>query len=136
MQPESKRKTYRHDSLRGYIIEVSPAGTKTFRIYKRIKGENSPIKVTLGTFPALTIENAEKKALEALSLMAQGINPNEQRAQDKKLKTTFIEAYEKYKAVKDLSDKSLTGYDQCINAYVKDWHDKSIVEITDEDIKA
>lgn len=136
LQPEGKRKTYRHDSLKGYIIEVSPAGTKTFRIYKRIKGENSPIKVTLGTFPDLTIENAEKKALEALSLMAQGINPNEQRAQDKKLKTTFIEAYEAYKAVKDLSDKSLTGYNQCINAYVKDWHDKSLIDITDEDIKA
>ena len=136
LQPEGKRKTYHHNSLKGYIIEVSPAGTKTFRIYKRIKGENSPIKVTLGTFPDLTIENAEKKALEALSLMAQGINPNEQRVQEKKLKTTFIEAYESYKAVKELSDKSLTGYDQCISAYVKDWHDKSLVEITDEDIKA
>lgn len=135
LKPGAKRKTYRHTSLKGYILEVSPAGTKTFRVYKRIKGQNSPIKVTLGTFPDLTVEKAEKKALETLSLMANGINPNEQRAQDKKLKTTFIEVYEAYKKTKTYTSKTLTGYDQCINAYVKDWHDKPLVDIKDEDIK-
>ncbi|WP_445365448.1 hypothetical protein ACJJJB_21140 [Microbulbifer sp. ANSA001] len=72
----------------------------------------------------MTVENAEKRALEALSLIAQGANPNEQRNKNEKLKMTFIEVY---KSVKDLSNKSLIGYDQCINAYVKDWHDKPLV---------
>ncbi|MFA3790852.1 tyrosine-type recombinase/integrase [Aliiglaciecola sp. SL4] len=135
LKPEKKRKTYRHEDLKGFILEVSPSGTKTFRVYKRVKGQSSPVKITLGTFPDLTVDKAKERALEVLAMIAQGINPNDQRAIEAISNTTLMEAYLSYKKSKDLEDVTIRGYDQCINTYIPDWHDKLISQISEEDIK-
>jgi integrase len=131
-----KRQTYHDLNLKGLILDVHPSGTKTFRVYKRVKGQNSPVKVTLGTFPSLSVENAKKKAQEVLSQIVQGINPNEQMAIDAVSQTTLLEAYNSYKQVKALGDVSVRGYDQCMSAYVADWHDRALLDITEADIKS
>jgi integrase len=135
LEPSDKRKTYHDENLKGLIIDVLTSGTKTFRVYKRVKGKKSPVKVTLGTFPDLSVENAKKKALEALAEIAHGVNPNEKRALESKLKTTLMEAYCSYKESKDLEDKTLQGYDQCMRAYVSDWHARPLLDLSEEDIK-
>ena len=131
-----KRKTYHDINLKGLIVDVHPSGTKTFRVYKRVKGKSSPVKVTLGTFPSLSVESAKKKALDVLGQIVQGINPNDQMVIDAINQTTLLEAYSSYKEVKELEDVSVRGYDQCMNAYVPDWHDRAIVDITETDIKS
>lgn len=135
LKASKNRETYHDINLKGLILDIHPTGTKTFRVYKRVKGKTSPVKVTLGTFPSLTVENAKKEAQRKLAEMAQGINPNERRASDAVNKTTLIAAYNSYKEIKDLSDVTIRGYDQCMSAYVSDWHEKAITDITETDIK-
>ncbi|ELI5413960.1 site-specific integrase [Vibrio parahaemolyticus] len=134
--PESKRKSYYDENLKGLMLDVLPSGTKVFRVYKRVKGKSSPVKVTLGYFPDLSIENARKKALVALGEIAHGVNPNEKRDSDKKSKITLIEAYKSYMDSKSLSSVTVRGYDQCINTYMPEWHDIALLDISDEHIKS
>ena len=63
--------------VRGLILRVSSSGRKTFSIFKKLNGR--PVRVTLGTFPDLSVEQARKLAQEVLSDIAHGINPNEEK---------------------------------------------------------
>ncbi|MFH4113338.1 integrase, partial [Acinetobacter baumannii] len=50
--------------------------------------------------------------------------------QDLKLIPTVKEAYESYKAKKDLSATTLDAYDRCVNDYFEDWQNLKINQIT------
>jgi len=54
-----------------------PRAQEHLGLPKRIKGQSSPITVTLGKYPAMSIENARKQALEALNVIPVDKNPNE-----------------------------------------------------------
>jgi integrase len=75
--PESGR-TYLHDTKEaGLVLQITAAGRKTFQLYKKHQGR--PIRVTIGTWPEITVEQARKKARDAKGELAEGRNPNEER---------------------------------------------------------
>ncbi|MEL0636274.1 Arm DNA-binding domain-containing protein [Marinomonas sp. TI.3.20] len=131
IEPSDKRQRIQDAKVDGLVIEVLPSGRKSFRVYKRLKGHTSPVSITLGQFPSLTIENARKKALEELSKLAHGINPNEQAKADAKSKITLIEVYDDYILQKELSESSLRGYNQIMRSYLADWHKSALADITE-----
>jgi len=135
IEPSDKRQSIQDAKVDGLVIEVLPSGRKSFRVYKRLKGQTSPVSITLGQFPSLTIENARKKALEELSKLAHGINPNEQAKADAKSKITLIEVYNDYISQKELSESSLRGYNQIMRSYLADWQKSALVDITESMIK-
>lgn len=53
---------------------VTDKGSKSFKVTKKKNGRI--IRVTLGKYPDLSIENARKKAHEVSAQIAAGINPN------------------------------------------------------------
>jgi len=73
--PEAgKRVTYYDTSTPGLQLRVSATGVKTFSVYRRLKlGE--PERVTLGRFPAMTVEQAQKMAAEVIVEIEKGANP-------------------------------------------------------------
>lgn len=50
IQPADKRSTYQDTAKRGLVLDVTPNGVKTFRIYRKVGGR--PERITLGRFNA------------------------------------------------------------------------------------
>jgi integrase len=94
-----KRVLYYDVQVPGLAIMVSPAGTKTFYLVRRIRnsrGERGNTeKISLGKFPLLTVENARKEALKRLGEIATGANPA-QAIRDAKKELTFAELFGNY----------------------------------------
>lgn len=93
--PETgKRAIYLDKKTTGLQVRVTSTGTKTFSIFRRIKG-GQPERVTLGRFPAMTIEQARKLAARVNAEIEEGASP----AQVKRVKRqepTFAELFEEY----------------------------------------
>lgn len=131
----ARRIRYRDDGVDGLILELAPSGTKTFRVYKKIKGQTSPVTVTLGKYPAMSIENARKQALDALNAITSGQNPNENERTKKLARMTLLEVYEDYIRVKSFSDSTLYSYKRNIKSYLKAYNNRALIKFTEEDVK-
>ena len=91
--PETGR-TYLHDAKEaGLVLMVTAAGRKTFQLYKKHQGR--PVRVTLGTWPETTVEQARKKCREAKVELAEGRNPNDALRQEREA-LTFAGLFDLY----------------------------------------
>jgi integrase len=94
-KPEpGKRAAYLDAKTPGLQIRVTETGSKTFSVYRRMKG-GQPERVTLGRFPAMSIEQARKLAARVNAEIEEGANP----AQVKRVKRgemTFAELFKEY----------------------------------------
>ena len=92
--PEGKKRLYFYDtSETGLLIQVTPAGRKTFQFYKWYEGK--PLRVTIGLYPGMVIEQARKKAQKLKSDLADGVDPAEEKRR-RKQEMTFRELFEIY----------------------------------------
>lgn len=135
VEPSTQRQRIKDAKVEGLVLEILPSGRKSFRVYKRVKGQKSPVNVTLGQYPSLTIESARKLALSTLEKIAHGINPNEQAKVEAKAQITLHEVFHDYLSQKELSQSSLRGYNQIFNTYLNDWHATPIANLTETMIK-
>ncbi len=55
---QSKRFTFKDEKERGLIIRITASGQKTFQLYRKHQGR--PIRISLGLYPDMSIENARK----------------------------------------------------------------------------
>ena len=78
--PANEQRAYFYDvQVRGLAIAVSPAGRKTFVLYRKVN--RRPERINLGLYPEMSIDQARGKAEQMNSAIAQGENPrNDQRA--------------------------------------------------------
>ena len=92
--PENgKRVTYYDTDTPKLALRATAAGSKTFYVVKRAGGEIVWLK--LGAFPDMTVEQAQKAALTALSAFANNENPAEVRRASK-IEPTFAELFKEY----------------------------------------
>ncbi|MBA2654423.1 MAG: tyrosine-type recombinase/integrase [Gammaproteobacteria bacterium] len=130
---KGKRLYFYDTKTRGLGISITPAGTKTFIVYRWVKGK--PERITLGRFPDLTIEQARRMAMEANADIAKGDNPNDKRRLERAEMTfsaMFSEYLERYAKVHKKSWKA--DQDQ-FNRYLKDWGKRKLSNITKNDIQ-
>jgi hypothetical protein len=73
---KGKRSYYKDNKVSSLEMMVTDKGSKSFKVTKKKDGRI--IRVTLGKYPDLSIENARKKAHEVSAQIAAGINPNEE----------------------------------------------------------
>jgi integrase len=131
-----KRDTYRDTKVPGLIIRVTEKGVKTFAVYRRIKGEAAPVKVTVGPYPDVSIEQARRRAEEHIGTMALGANPNDKR-EAKKADLTFGELFKKYleehaRKHKKSHDEDEAQYERHLK---KRWGEKKLSAITKADVR-
>jgi hypothetical protein len=89
-----ERDTHYDRKTTGLQLRVTPTGTKTFSVYRRIKG-GQPERVTLGRYPMMTIEQARKHAADINAAIEGGANPaNVKRAH--KAEPTFHDLFQQY----------------------------------------
>jgi integrase len=65
----------------GLFLLVSPSGTKAWRFKYRFHGREKLI--SLGLYPTVTLKDARERATEARRTLENGIDPSEQRKQEK-----------------------------------------------------
>jgi integrase len=59
-------------------VRVTPKGTKSFFVQKRMQGASHPVFYVLGTYPALSLATARARAREALEQISERKNPLDQ----------------------------------------------------------
>lgn len=73
-----QRAAYHDKKTPGLQLRLTATGVKTFSVFRRVRG-GQPERVTLGRYPAMSIEQARRLAMETSAAMEGGINPAEQR---------------------------------------------------------
>lgn len=124
------RPSYYDEQVNGLLVRVTNKGTKSFMVFRRINGK--PKKVTLGTYPEMTIEQARRKARDVLSQISEGINPNNQRSDVlNKSSITLQKVFDDYSQSKhNVKESTMKNYNSLMNNYLGDWKNKPISEIT------
>lgn len=117
---EGKRVTF-HDeggpqSVNGLSIRVTSTGAKTFCVFRRVAGGKAE-RVTLGRYPALSIEQARKLAQVQIAKLAQGASPNEAKREARVASMTLAEALADYTSKKRRRD-GLPLKQRTINDYL------------------
>ncbi|WP_316354689.1 tyrosine-type recombinase/integrase [Candidatus Trichorickettsia mobilis] len=98
--PASGKRNYFYDTkIKGLELVVTDKGNKSFKVYKKFDGK--PIRINIGVFPNLSVEQARRAAQLILADLAQGKNPNDQKSQSQdeltlgKMFKIFMERYSK-----------------------------------------
>jgi len=123
--------------VQGLSIRVTHLGVKAFVIRKRIKGQSNAAYVNLGYYPEMTIHQVRQKALEALNMIALGINPNKVKdGVATKQNITLQKVFDDYCVSKhNVKSSTMKNYNSIFNAYLSDWKKKPIAEITRDKIE-
>lgn len=125
-----KRTRYFDSLLPGLILDITKTGRKSFRVYKKIPGRMTPVSVTLGYFPSISLESARRMARKAMADIADGINPNDTKRQFRAASVTLIDAFSSFIKSRNLKEITIRGYEQVIQCYLADWHHKRLADIT------
>lgn len=140
--PEAGVRVSYHDAKTpGLQLRVTEAGTKTFSVYRRMKGGGRPERITLGKFPAMTIEQARMAASALIAEIESGASPAAvKRAVRAEL--TFAQAFDQFLAGKRkrdgsaISDKTKRDYRDLVRLYLGGIRDKKLSEVERADVKA
>ncbi|WP_083931066.1 tyrosine-type recombinase/integrase [Solimonas variicoloris] len=138
---------YRDAKQKNFGVRVSP-GAISFFVQRKMGGSTS-VKRTLGSYPAMTVEEARKKAAVWLGWMAEGIDPllriKQQQAAtlaaQEKSRRTFGKVFLDYASIKASSSAALTIRDREKTAQklqaLKLWHmpfDEIKIETVERDL--
>lgn len=91
------------ESVSGLQLRVTSNGVKTFSVFKRVAG-GQPERITIGRYPAISIDQARKAAKAAIAKLAQGESPAAAKRVDDAAKLTLAEAVAEYLAGKRRTD--------------------------------
>lgn len=78
---KAKEKTYKIADSGGLYIEIAPSGGKWWRYKYRYEGKEN--RISLGTYPDISLAKARERHMEARRLLADGIDPSENRKSSK-----------------------------------------------------
>ena len=132
--PERGRRYLYEAEEAGLVLQITAAGRKTFQLYKKHQGR--PVRVTFGTWPEITVEQARKKARKAKTDLDAGTNPNDDLRQ-KRQEMTFADLFGQY-MVRHAKVRKLTWqedqnqFDRYLGAFAK----KKLSAITRKDVAA
>jgi integrase len=65
----------------GLRLRVTPSDRRTFCLYRKVRGQ--PIRLTIGTFPEMTVEQARRAVSEAVREIRDGKDPRAQKRKDR-----------------------------------------------------
>ena len=98
LKSNRKKKVFWCQGLSGFCVRVTPKGTKTWIYAYRFKNVPYQIKMVLGRYPEVSLQEARQLYLDALDKVKRGINPVEVRKQQR-------QEEQEAETVKQLSEK-------------------------------
>lgn len=132
LPPKGKLDYYKDLREPGLEMIATSGGAKTFYLYRKIGGK--PERVKLGRFPDMSVENARKAAQMNKGMIAQGLNPNEEKRRirdEHTFKALFDEYMERYSKI----HKRSWQYDEReVNKHLSHWFKRKISTITQDEV--
>lgn len=127
---EKGKRVYVYDKrINGLGLSVTAAGTKSFIVYRKVN--NKPMRVTLGRFPDMTLDQARRNAEKALSKMSDGINLIDEKRQQRVVGIKLAEVFEEYLSARNnLKESTITDYQKAMKETFSDWLDKPMQSLT------
>ncbi len=123
LKPEDKYYEVRDSNLKGFILRVSPSGVMSFYCqYKRGK------RIVLGRVGVITCAQAREKAIEILNQANQGIDPKQQKVNDKITLEEFLSKH--YNPWVQSNHKRANKTLATINRCFKNLYRYPLIEIT------
>jgi len=133
--PTKQERVYVYDKhTPALALCVTRSGSRTFYVYRRIYGR--PVRVRLGRFPEMTLDQARKQAAVVLAEIARGNDPQEQKRALRRQCTLreLFEYYLKTHAKIHCRAKSWREDQRLFNKHLAVWHARRISTITTADI--
>lgn len=135
IKPDEKRVTYHDSKIPNLSICVTPSGTKSFYLVRRVKGR--PQRVCLGRYPQMTIERARACATEEHDFINKGGDPNRRKDEERAKGITLKQVFDAYLDEYAKHEKRTWEDDQRqFEKYLKSWHGRSLIDLDDSDINA
>ncbi len=137
--PEKGRVYYYDEKTSGLAICVTQAGSKAFYLYKKVQGK--PMRLRLGTFPDVSIEQSRKLAAKALAEIADGNNPQEDRmiqrehARDEFTLRELFGWFIEHHAKPHKKQNSIKEDERLFERYLKPWDNHRISTIKCLDVR-
>lgn len=134
--PSGKRVYYRDPNYAHLrlTLSVTSAGVKSWLVQRRVNGR--PKNLTLGRYPDLTPQNAEKKAAQVATEMALGKDPSDEARQKRATTLTLRQALEDMLSTRQLKTATASQYRNVMNSQLGDWMDQPIKAITRDMVAA
>ncbi len=120
----------RDTELKCFALRITP-GCKTFIVEKKIDGRAK--RMTLGTFPSITVEQARKLAQEKIGLIASGRDPSAEK-QARRHAPTFAELERLYLERHAVHKKSAGNDVTLLNLHLAGWRSRRLSAITRADV--
>ena len=133
--PQGKRVYVYDEKTEGLCLCVTPAGTRTFYIYKWM--DRRPVRIPLGKFPTLSVEQARTACRKLLGKHADGVDVQQARQAARHEQTvaglwSFWLAY----AEQSKRPKSLSEDKRQYNSFLKPWAGRRLSTIKKADVAA
>jgi integrase len=132
--PDKNKRHYFYDTkIKGLELMVTEQGTKSFKVYRKFNGK--PVRVTLGKYPEMTIENARNEAQRVIADMISGKNPNEEK-KNIRSETTFGELFKIFmERHSKVMKKTWKADEQDIPRFIGYHFDKKLSAITKQEVQ-
>lgn len=136
--PAKGRVTYQDEKMRGLQLRVSSTGVKSFSVFRRVKGGEAG-RVTLGKFPAMTVEQARKEASKIIAEFENGANPAVAKRAVRG-EPTLQEVFDDYLVHKRkrngsaLSDRTVAEYREIAGRHLSAFMAQRLSEISHEQV--
>lgn len=137
-----KVKSYKLSDGAGLYLEIMPNGSKYWRLKFRFGGKEK--RLALGVYPEVSLKNARRKKMDARNQLADGIDPSNERKQEKLIlkltsdtdfRSVALEWYNKEKSVWSESHIKRAGWLMEKNLFP--WlGNRPIAEITPQELLA
>jgi integrase len=133
--PKGKRAYYYDSGARGLCLSITPAGTRTFYVYRWLQGK--PERVMLGRFPDLSLEKARGKAGEVNSQIAEGKNPQDTRRALKGEPTLawLFQEFKERHLVPHRKSKTIQDYEWQFGKHLGHWKNRKLTAIQRKDVQ-
>ncbi|MCP4354048.1 MAG: site-specific integrase [Proteobacteria bacterium] len=131
--PDGKRYAFKDEKEKGLIIRITAKGKKTFQLYQKFQG--TPVRITLGEFPDMSVEQARTKARIRKGELADNKNYNIEKkklSQETSLKEFFKDYMERYSKI----HKKSWEYDEReIPKFLGHWFNRKLSSIHKHEIQ-
>lgn len=120
---------YRDPERPGLGVRITSSGKRVFIAEKIV--DRKVIRTTIGDAEQITAHTAWNEAQKVFGKIASGINPHEEKREEKARSVTLGEVLDDYLDTrKKLAARTIKDYRRLIDVYLDDWKDKPLTAIS------
>lgn len=120
--------------VRGLSLRVTPAGSRSWTLRYRPQGERGQKRITIGPFPALTVEEARQLARARIGEVIKGEDPAAKKKQAR-LEPTFQEIADRYLAAGLFAAKTRENHRHLLSKILPIFGRRKLADINREEIE-